>query len=105
VVAEAVGLHHEAEGGPEEVDFEAVDELFAERRRQSRGGRDWTEEDLEIGVGKAEGESVEQLAQWPDARLAGIPMEGAPERLGVDQIALVSVVDRALEGKRIEFDR
>lgn len=30
VVAEAVGLDHEAELWPEEVDFEAVDPLFAE---------------------------------------------------------------------------
>ena len=61
--------------GEEEVDFEAVDDLFGERRRKTGCHRDRAKEDLQIGVGEAEGALVEELAQDLDATLSGVVVE------------------------------
>jgi hypothetical protein len=38
VVTEAVRLHYQTQLGPEEVDFEAVDDLFGERSGEAGSG-------------------------------------------------------------------
>lgn len=48
VVAQGVGLDHEAEAGPEEIDVEAVDLLLGERRRKARLSNEWQEGVLEL---------------------------------------------------------
>jgi len=62
VVAQAVGLDHEAQVGPIEIDFPAVDDLFAERERESGFGGDRAKEDLQVRVGEAKRPLVEKLA-------------------------------------------
>jgi hypothetical protein len=87
-----------------EVDFEAVDDLLAERRRETRVGGDRTEEDLKIGVGEHEGMAVEEGAEGANPRLACAVVERRAQRLGVDEAALVRLVDGPLQAARCEFD-
>jgi hypothetical protein len=98
VVAEAVGLDDEAQIGKEEVDLEAVQDLFAERHGKACFHCDWAEEDLKIGVREEEGALVEELAQGLHAGLASVVIESGPQRLRVNQVQLVRLVDRALTG-------
>ena len=66
VVAQAVGLDHQAEVGPEEVDLEPVQALARQRQRQAGLLDQRQEAPLELGVGEAEGAPVEQRPQPPD---------------------------------------
>ena len=99
VVAPAVGLDDEAEVGPEEVDLELVDRLWsaasADRRLWRAGGRA-----VQLVVGEAEGVLVEHVAKGANARLARVVLEGLAERVGIDHVALVGLVDRPLEAFR-----
>jgi hypothetical protein len=97
VVSEAVGLDHEPEVGPIEVDLEAIEWVLGQRWRQAGGGGEASEARLELGVGEAEGQPVKQLAKRPDAGLAGALLQGGPQRLGVNQVELVRLVHSALE--------
>jgi hypothetical protein len=65
VIAQPVGLHDQSDLGPEEVDFKAVDPLFAQGRRETCRSRERAEVDLQIRVGEAKGELVEQLRKGP----------------------------------------
>jgi hypothetical protein len=62
VVAPTIGLDHQAELRPVEVDLEAVDHLLGQRRRQTglRGER--PKQDFELSVGEAEGPTIKQGA-------------------------------------------
>jgi hypothetical protein len=97
VVAEAVGLDDEAEVGPVEVDLEIVDDLFGERRREPGVGSERPEEEFEFVVGEAEGMAVEEIAQRAHARLPRALIERGAQRLRIDPVALVGLVDGALE--------
>jgi hypothetical protein len=63
VEAQAVGLHHDVQVGPVEVDPEAVHVHLRERLRQPRRACDRQEELLELGVGEGERVAVEDRAQ------------------------------------------
>jgi hypothetical protein len=67
--------------------------------------RDRTEENLEIGVGEAEGALVEEGAQGLDAGLSDVAVELHAQRLRIDQVALVSLVYCALNSDWGEFGR
>jgi hypothetical protein len=97
VVAPAVGLYDQAEVGPEEIDLEAVDHVFGQRRRQPGRGGEPAEEAFQLVVGEAEGVLVEDVAEKANARLAWVIVEGAAQRVGVDHVELVGLVDRALD--------
>ena len=100
VVAPAVGLDHEAKVGPEEVDLEFVDLDFGERRGESGGCGDGAEEEFQFVVGEAEGVLVEDRSERTDAGLARVVVEGLAQGIGIDDVSLVRLVDRALEGLR-----
>ena len=103
VVAPAVGLDHEAEVRPEEVDLEAVDHLFGLWERETCSQRDRTKEKFEFVIREPEGMTVEEGSQGGDARLAGAVVEGGTQRLGVDEVALVRLVHCPLEPADGEF--
>jgi hypothetical protein len=103
VVAEAVGLHDQPEVRPKEVDLESVDALFAERHRQLRCFDYPTEIDLQVRIGELKEELVEQKAQRADTRLAVEAGELFAQCFGVNQAALIGVVDRPLERHGFEF--
>ena len=94
VVAQAVGLDHEAEVRPVEVDAEAVEPLLGQRRRQARPPGDREKAALELRVGQGEGVAVEQLAQGGGATRPG---ERRAQALRIDEVEPVGLVDRGLE--------
>jgi hypothetical protein len=67
VVAQAVGLDHEAQIRPMEGDLEVIDPLLAERLRQTSREGQGTEARRR---GEAEGGAIEQRAEWLDTGLA-----------------------------------
>jgi hypothetical protein len=105
VVAPAVGLDDEAEAGPVEVDLEAIDDLFGERGWETGGRGKRPEEDFEFVVGETEGMAVEERAQRPNARLARVAVEGGAQRIRIDSVALVGLVDGPLQTLRRKFGR
>jgi hypothetical protein len=105
VVAHAVGLDHEAEVGPVEVDFEAVDPPFGERLGKAGGEGQRSEEDFELAVGEAEGVAVEHLAEAPHARFARALVEPEAEHLRVDPVEDVGLIDEALQRAVAELRR
>jgi len=68
VVAQAVGLDHQTEVWPVEVDLEPVHPLACEGRGQTRAFGDGEEEALEVRVGEGEGLTVEDGGEEADAR-------------------------------------
>jgi hypothetical protein len=105
VVAEAVGLDDEVEGGPVEIDLVVVDDAFAHLRGEAGSDGDRAEEEFELGVGEEEGVLVEQGAKRFDTRFTGVVVEAGAQGLGIDQFELVGVVDGALEAVGGEFER
>lgn len=105
VIAQPIGLDHEVEVGPVEVDLESVDDLLRQWRRQPGLRGDGTEEDLEVGVGKAKGVPVQQGAQPPNAGLTCVAIKSSPQCLGVDEVLLVGLVHGTLEGLSVNFAR
>jgi len=105
VIAPSVGLDHQAEVGPVEVDLEAVDDLFGERGRETGSCGERAKQDLELAVGEAKGEAVEQSAQWLDARLPRVVVERLSKGLGIDHVVLVRLVHHPLEPVRRQFRR
>jgi hypothetical protein len=100
VVAQAVGLDHEAKLGPVEVHFEAVDYLFGPWERQSHLPDHREKEAFELLLSEHEGVFVEQEAQRSDSRLARVGIERQAQVVGVDDVELVGLVDRAQQGLR-----
>ena len=97
MVAQAVGLDHQSKVGPVEVDFEAVDHLLGERERKPGLHRDRPEENLEVGVGEAEGALVQQAGK---AAALLVPRRGfrvLPQSFRVDEVPLVRLVDGPLD--------
>lgn len=103
VIVETIGLDDEAEIRPEEIDLEPVDVGFRQRGREARALGDRSEEHLQVGIGEAKGIPIQQVAKRPDPGLARVAMESDSQFLWIDQIPLVSVVDRPLEGPEGEF--
>ena len=97
VVADAVGLDHQAQVRPVEVDLEAVHPHPGLRRRQPGRARQRQEEALEVGVGEDEREAVEHAPQRRHARPGADPVEGRTELLRVHEVETVGLVDRGLE--------
>jgi len=102
VVAQAVGLDHEAELGPVEVDFELVDDLAGERHRQADPGRERQEAPFELLLGEAKGAPVEDPTQLGDARLADALVERPSELRRVRQVLFVRLVDHPLDAGTVE---
>ena len=69
VIAQAIGLDHQAEVGPVEVDLEAIDAAGL-RLRESGPPGEWQEASLELRVGEHERPPVERLAHRGHARPA-----------------------------------
>ena len=65
VVAQAVGLDHEAEVGPVEVDPVSIQLGLCQWDRQARFEDELEKEPLELGGGERDGRPVEQPAQSP----------------------------------------
>jgi hypothetical protein len=93
VIAEAVGLHDEAEVGPVEVDFEAVDRCLGVRLRQAGSARDRDEEAFEFRGGEDEGRRVEEVAQRLESPSAGPLVDLAPQPIRV-QVGVVTGMPR-----------
>src|SRR3954470_16753437 len=100
VVPPAVGLDDEAEVGPEEVDLELVDNDFRLWRRQAGCFGQRAKEPFQLVVGEPKGVLVEDPAQRADASLARVVVKRVTQRLGVDHVALIRLVDRPLEISR-----
>jgi hypothetical protein len=58
VIAQPVGLNHESQVRPEEIDPKAVQALACEREWQANLGHERQEEPLQVRVGEAEGASI-----------------------------------------------
>jgi hypothetical protein len=97
VVAQPVGLDHQAELRPVEVNAKAIQLDLGQRRRQAGASGKRQEKTLESGVGQGEGLSVEQVAQMTAAGPARAPLDRCPQILRVDQVESVSLVDGELE--------
>ncbi|HUB98352.1 MAG TPA: hypothetical protein VMS11_00855 [Solirubrobacterales bacterium] len=97
VIAPAVGLDEEAQGGPEEVDFEVVDEDFGQLEGERCRERDRAKEEFQFLVREPEGVAVEDLAKPLDPGLAGIAVQSLAQLIRIDVVALVGLVDGALE--------
>jgi hypothetical protein len=85
VIAPAVGLDHEAEGGPVEVGA-AADLDLRLGKAQARAADDAQEAPLELGLGEAEGVAVEELPQRRHAALAFAVFELGAEGFGVGEV-------------------
>lgn len=105
VVAPAVGLHHQAEVRPVEINLEAIDLLLGERRGETGLIGDRSEQDFELSIGEKEGVAVEQGAKRSHARVCGVGVDREPQRLGIDPIPLVRLIDRSLELPRSQLSR
>jgi hypothetical protein len=103
VVAKPIRLDDQSQLWPEKVDFEVIDALFAQRYRQLGRPDDAAEVDLQVRVGELEEELVGKVAQRAHSRLAAEAIEPFAQRLRVDEIALIGVIDRSLEWDGIEF--
>ena len=91
VVAQAVGLHHEPQLRPEEVDLEAVNLAIARcRRRQPGAARDRQEAAFELRVGERERSPVERGPQPAEPGLRRSLVERRAQPLGVDEVELVA---------------
>ena len=55
---------------------------------------------FELVVGEPEGVLVEDVPEGPDAGSPAVVVEGLAQRVGVDHVQLVRLVDRALEASR-----
>src|SRR3954452_12588517 len=98
--AQAVGLDDQIESRPVEVDAAAVEEPLRLRPRKAGAARDASEALLEHRVRHDEGVAVEQS---PDR--ARPPARGFAEVIQVDEVAVDSLVDDALELKLVELAR
>lgn len=99
VVAQAVRLDDQAALGPEEIHAEAVHERARLRQAQSGAARKGQEAAFELGVGEDEGVPVEELAQGCDPGPAGYVIKSIAKYVGLDQVALVRLVDSAFESR------
>jgi hypothetical protein len=97
VVSQTVGLDHQSELGPVEVDLEAGHETAGLRQRQPGGIYNGQEPPLELGVGEPEGPPVEGPLEDPEAGTAPQLGERLPQIVGRDQVEPVSLVDGRLE--------
>jgi hypothetical protein len=79
VVAQAVGLDHQPQIGPEEVDSVAVHVGLGPGLWQAGAPGDRQEQALQLGVGEGEGGRVEDLAEERNAGLALEVIQGVPE--------------------------
>jgi hypothetical protein len=97
VIAKAVRLDDEAELGPVEVGLEPVHDASRLRLRQRCLAHDREEQPFERGVGERERVTVEHLAKDCDPRPAWKVIQGNSQRLGIDEIELVGLVDCGFE--------
>ncbi|HEX6781688.1 MAG TPA: hypothetical protein VF125_06605 [Solirubrobacterales bacterium] len=102
MVAEAVGLDHQPEVRPVEVDFELVDDLAGERDRKAGLGGKGEKATFELLLGEAKGAPVEDPAERGDTRLAGSLVERVAKFGRVREVVLVRLVDRPLDPPPVE---
>jgi hypothetical protein len=102
VISEAIGLDHKTKVRPVEVDFEPVETYAGDRSRQLGSDHKPQKAALELRVGEPKGASSENRLQWTDSALAGIPVQSLTERLGVNQVEPVRLVDRPLQASPVK---
>lgn len=96
VIGEAVGLDHQPEFGPEEIDQVPAKALLRARLGKTGGDGDREEAALELGLRPAERLRVEQAARPGTAgRRDGV--EGDSQPVGCDQAKMVGLVDRVFD--------
>jgi hypothetical protein len=93
VVAQAVGLHDQAEVRPVEIDLVAIHVAPGLGVREPRPVCDWQEETLQLGVGEGKRFAVEFHAHDRHARPAGEPLERGSQFLWTNQVELVGLAD------------
>jgi hypothetical protein len=98
VVAQAIRFDYELEIRPEEVDLETVHGFAGQGRPQTRPSSYWEKAALELGVGEREGEPIEKLPQDPHAATRADSVKRRAQSFRVDEIKLVGLVNRGLEG-------
>src|SRR4051794_8065684 len=96
VIAQAVGLYNESELWPVEVDAEAVEPLLSFGLWETGLAGDRHEALLVHGVGHREGAVVEKLAERPRAWTRHGVLQRLAQRLRIDQVELVGLVDGPL---------
>src|SRR4051794_7595992 len=96
VIAQAVGLYNESELWPVEVDAEAVQPPLSFGLWETGLAGDRHEALLVHGVGHREGAVVEKLAERPRAWTGLGVVERLAQRLGIDEVELVGLVDGPL---------
>jgi hypothetical protein len=103
VIAQAIRLDDEAVVREPEVHSVAEDPVFREGQREACGKRQGSEEGLQVRVGESERVPIEHRPQGLHSRHPDVAVERNPERLRVDEIELVRLVDRSLQPEDLQF--
>jgi hypothetical protein len=109
VVAQAVGLDDETQGGPIEVDLEPVDPRSRLRHPEPRSSRNRQESTLELGLREPERAPVQELTKSANPGLRAEAFERVAQPFRIDQVELVGLVhcplERAASDARREVDK
>ncbi|HEU4739615.1 MAG TPA: hypothetical protein VFS54_11145 [Solirubrobacterales bacterium] len=105
VVAQPIGLDHQAQVRPVEVDFEFVHPLAGERHRQAGLGGQRHKAPFQFLLGEPKSPPVEDLAEPGNARLTGPRVESAANPGRVGKVVFVSLVDHPLDIGAVEPKR
>ena len=100
VVAQPIGLDHETQVGPIEVDAIAVHDLARTRRREAGPQGDRHKPALELGVGEHEGVAFDEPAKGPHPPSTGVRSERREQPILIDEPAHHRVVRRGREPRR-----
>jgi hypothetical protein len=93
VIPETVGLDHEAQLGPEEVDPEPVDLSTCLRGREPGRPDQLKESALELGVRQAKNPAIKNTGEGTDPMLASHLFKRFAQPLRIDEIEPVGFVD------------
>ena len=102
VMAQPIGLDHEPQVGPEEVDPKAVEMLASERHGEPRPRRKRQKESLQFRVGEPKRAPVEQLPQPGNAPATPIALKPGTQILRINQIKPIRIVHRPLQTRAIK---
>ncbi len=97
VVPESIGLDDETEIGPKEVHAVAVDPLLRQWDRQTSLSDEAQESSFEFGVSETKRVPVKRPPQDAQPGAARELIKARSERLGIDEVKLVSLIDCRFE--------
>ncbi|HEX3323663.1 MAG TPA: hypothetical protein VHR65_00790 [Solirubrobacterales bacterium] len=97
VIAKPVGLDHEPQVRPVEVDPESIHVLPSQGHGQSSIGNERQEATLQLRVGQTKGAAAEELPHAGYARPAREVVERKSQRFRIDEVNSICLVDRSLQ--------